>query len=117
MAEVDKPYAGGRWTLARYRAFVVSGLRQASLMWPARSDALKAARRPNSEIGKVARPRCIWQYQCQECEKWFFRDEVQAHHIEPCGDILLDASGYIGRMFCEEDGFHVVCKPCHKLKK
>jgi len=113
----ETPFAGGRWTIARYRQFIVSGLRQASLRWPVKADVLKSARRPSSKIGKVVRPKCKWQYQCAACGKWFFRDEVQVHHIEPCGDILEDAAGFLGRLFAEEDGLQVLCKSCHRLKK
>ncbi len=116
MAEVEKPYAGGRWTLARYRAFIRTALQKASMKYPVKQDVLKAARRPITDAAKAERPRCKWEYQCAVCGEWFFGDGVQVDHIEECGDILEDPGGYIGRMFCEEDGMQVLCAACHLVK-
>ena len=109
----ETPFAGGRWTLARYRSFIVSGLRRASMRWPVKADVLEAARRPAQGRSKQTK----WEYQCAGCHDWFLRKDVQVDHKQPCGDILEDAAGYLGRMFCESDGLQVLCKPCHQLKK
>lgn len=115
--ESTTPFAGGRWTRAKYRDFVVNALRKASVKWPVIQDTLVASRMPISGALMVEHPRTTWQYQCASCDNWFVRKEVEVDHIVAVGDILEDANGYIARMFCEEDGLQVLCKPCHKLKK
>ncbi len=113
MAEVDKPYAGGRWTEAKYVQFVTRALRKAHLRWPVKQDALEAVRRPSKN---TARSKCKWEYQCAGCTLWYYRDDVQVDHIEECSGILDDPGAFIARMFCEESGYQVLCGNCHAPK-
>lgn len=45
--------------------------------------------------------------------------EIQMDHIEPVvpvNDGFTSFDDYIHRMFCPEDGFAALCKPCHDEK-
>ena len=109
---VPRTRNNGRWTEARFWSFIRSALRQAFQKWGPRHTARNLASRP------VEGKRWRFEYQCAKCEDWFKGDEVQVDHIVPCGT-LTDFSHlpeFVERMFCEADGFQVLCKPCHQEK-
>lgn len=55
-------------------------------------------------------------YQCNHCNGLFPAKDVEVNHLTP----VIPVDGFdswdevINRMFCEKDGFEVLCKPCHK---
>ena len=110
---VEKTRAGGRWTEAKFFGFIRSALRSASIRWPPKADALRDSRIPYMGVDN---PRQKWQYPCHQCGEWFMGKEVQADHIVPCGSLrcFADLPGFVERMFCEQEGFRILCKPCHK---
>lgn len=112
--KVPRTRAGGQWTEASFWGFIRSGLRQMSRRWPPRKLAELAVRRPYT--GDNARQK--WEYQCAECQKWWKGAEIEVDHITPCGTLKSfdDIAGFAERLFCEIDGFRVVCIHCHKLK-
>ena len=112
--KVKKPYNGGQWSKARYWGFIRSNLRMASRKWGPRIEALKMARRAYKGPNK----RQKWEHQCKKCSKWFKATLVQVDHITPCGALteFRHLPGFVKRMFCEVDGFQVLCKECHKGK-
>lgn len=89
-----------------FKSFIVSTLRRASYRWPARSDALKAA--------KVA----YGKYKCAQCNNIYARKDVSIDHKEP----VIGVEGfqtwdiYISRMFCEASNFQILCSDCHDAK-
>lgn len=88
-------------------SFVKHVLRQASLRWPARNDALKAAR---VERGF---------YQCATCKDRFKREQVHLDHIEPVVSVkegYTDLMSWINRLLVDVDGFQVLCEQCHSQK-
>lgn len=110
----DKPHNGGQWTKARFFSFVKGSLRGASVRWPPRYGALATAfrkRAVNPKTGRVAK-----LYECASCHDLFSNSDVEVNHKEPVIPISgFDSwDGVIKRMFCEEDGLEVLCKPCHK---
>lgn len=115
MRKTRKEYNNGRWTRARYFGFIRSALRSASRKWQPIHDARKAARRPYHGPNK----RRKWEYQCAVCGKWFAGKEVQVDHIEPVGTLKRydDLPAFVERLFCEQEGLRVVCKPCHEDRK
>lgn len=108
---------GGKWTEARYRAFVVGALRSATRRYPPRNAALQKAyvdKRISKRSGRLAK-----HYKCAKCRKLFTSTDVQIDHIEPVVDPkqgFVSWDVYVERMYCEEDNFQVLCKPCHKIK-
>jgi hypothetical protein len=90
------------------RATFVKGiLRRASFHWKARDEALKRSR---VDRGK---------YKCEMCEGIFPRQDVELDHIYPVIDPqkgFTTFDEYIERLFCDIDGFQVICEPCHDAK-
>ena len=111
---VPKPYAGGRWSRAKFFSFIRSALRSASIRWPPKGDAMRAARRAYTGENK----RRKWEYLCAECGGWFAGKDVAVDHIVPCGKLreFSDLPGFVERLLCEEDGFRVLCDSCHSVK-
>lgn len=111
-----KTRCNGNWTEARYKSFIISGLRQTSKRWA-----------PINEVKKEARvSRGI--YRCAGCKKdvpFTYKEgrkrvqNVFVDHIEPVVDPIKGFTTwdeYIARMFVEKEGLQVLCKVCHDQK-
>lgn len=60
-----------------------------------------------------------WEYQCAKCKKWFADKDIQADHKQPAGTLrtFADLPGFAERLFCEVDGYEMLCKKkCHLQK-
>lgn len=112
-----KPYNNGQWTAARYASFIKGGLRTLSRKWPPKFEALKRAligKRLDPATGKMSN-----RYQCAGCGNLFKATDVQLDHIDPVVDLregFVDWNIYIERMFCEAEGYQVLCSECHGVK-
>lgn len=87
--------------------WLVNKVRRLSYQWPPRKEAIKKAR---LERGI---------YLCNICQGKFGPKEIQLDHIEPViheEDGFIDWNNYLERLFCAEEGFQVLCKPCHNIK-
>lgn len=107
----------GRWTDARYRAFIISALRAASRRWPPKFQTLQEAcvgQQINQKTNRISK-----HYKCATCSKTVPTSEIQIDHISP---IVPPRTGFttwddfIERLFCEKDNLQALCKPCHLLK-
>jgi len=110
----EKTRNNGEWTESRFHSFVKGGLRSISQRWPPKYRVLSRAKvgsRVNPESGRVAT-----FYKCANCQNEFTLKNVEVNHIQP----VIPITGFdswdetINRLFCEEDGLEVLCKPCHK---
>lgn len=107
----------GDWTESKFHSFIKSALRAASSRWPPKYQCLKAAyteTKVNSKTGRQAK-----HFKCNCCFNDFPQKDVQVDHIQPVIDPFVgfqDWDTTIERMFCEADGFQVLCKECHKNK-
>lgn len=112
--KVARTRASGLWTEAKFWQFIRSALRSSSQKWPPRIHAKQARRR--AYHGPNARQK--WEYRCDDCGGWFKDKEVQMDHLEPCGPIrsFEDVGEFARRLYCEADGFALLCVDCH-LKK
>lgn len=111
----ERTRAGGTWTEARFFQFIRTSLRQASIRWPAKAQAKNKARRKYDGPNR----RQKWEYQCAQCGDWFMGKDVELDHIVPVGTLktFADLPGFAERLFCEEDGYQVLCKErCHARK-
>jgi 5-methylcytosine-specific restriction endonuclease McrA len=117
MKKSEKIRNGKQWTEARFRSFIISALRAASRKWGQKYAALDVAftqRKTNKKTGLLAK-----HFQCASCHNEFIATDIQVDHIQP---VVNPKTGfttwddYINRMFCEVDGYQVLCKPCHKTK-
>ena len=108
---LPRPYNSGTWTHARFFGFLRSGLRRMSLRWAPKSEALRGVRRPS----KSANKRLKWQYRCDGCGAWCAGSDVAVHHKQACGELraFSDLPGFVERLFCEREGFIVLCGACH----
>lgn len=111
---VIKTRNNNEWTEARFNSFIKSGLRSLSQRWPPKYRTLSKActgTRINANTGRMAK-----HYQCSKCSLDFPLKQVEVNHRIP----VVPVTGFdswdkvIERLFCEEDGLEVVCKPCHK---
>ena len=109
-----KPYNNGTMTSAGFWGMIRSALRQKSRWWKPVAEAKKLARR----VYKGKNKRQKWEYQCNHCKKWFPDKNIQVDHIVEAGSLKCkeDLPDFVERLFCEVDGFQVLCKPCHKVK-
>ena len=107
---------GGEWTESKFHSFIKSALRAASSRWPPKYKCLSEAfvdKRITIKTGREGK-----QYRCNACKGIFPTSEVQVDHIIP----VVPVTGFtnwdevINLMFCEKDGFQVLCKPCHNKK-
>ena len=114
VTRVPKTRGGGRYTEAGYFGFIRSGLRQKSMKWPPKYDVMNAAKRPYKGSDKRRR----FEYKCASCKNWKKGSEVSVDHIKECGSLKSydDLPRFVKNLFCEEDNYQALCKPCHKLK-
>lgn len=92
-------------------------MRAASRRWPPKYESLSDAfidKRINKKSGRPAK-----HYLCFGCKDVFPLSEIEVDHIIP---VINPETGFISwdetidRMFCEKDGFQILCKDCHKKK-
>lgn len=91
----------------KVKQFVIVALRRASLRWPGRYLTQKKAR---VERGK---------YLCNMCKQIHRRKDIVVDHVLPVVDPKVGWEGFdsfIMRLFCKEEGFQVLCRPCHQVK-
>lgn len=90
----------------KQQAFSRQALRRASFRWPARGDALKAAR-----VGRN-------QYLCNGCKEITTNKEGNLDHIDPVVDPkvgYVDLEEYASRLLIYT-GWQWLCKKCHSIK-
>ena len=91
----------------KLKTFLIQNLRRISYRWPERGSALRKAR--------ISRGL----YLCNHCKGQFKSKEINVDHVIPIIDPVMgwvNIEIYIERMFCNEDGFQVLCKNCHDVK-
>lgn len=118
-----KPYCCNTMTEAGLRSFIMSGVRSKSLRWKPRSSAIASVC-----VGKGLNPATGRQcnlHKCPSCGGLFPQNQMDADHLEPVvplegfPEMAETWLGYnwtevLKRLFCEADGFRVLCKKCHK---
>ena len=111
---VERTRNGGTWTNAQFYGAIRSALRSKFKWWKPMREAKERARRAYKGDGRQK-----WEYQCNDCKKWYKDKEVQVDHVVPCGSLrcMEDIAPFIERMCCERvDAYQVLCKPCHQKK-
>lgn len=108
----------------KVETFLIPRLRRLSLWWRGRSDALKDARR-YVEVGSYKNGNPIMKavYECAECrrqgiEGYYDKKDVRADHIIPIANIegFTNWNEYITNLFCEKEGFQILCEFHHDEK-
>lgn len=113
-----KPYGHGLYTEAQFWAFIRAGLRQKHQRWKPRQVALNKATRPIPPHKRRAGDRRRKEAKCADCKKWYSLKDVQADHIIGVGSLRKydDLPRFVKNLFCECDGYQVLCKACHHRK-
>lgn len=105
------------WTVAKFKAFIVSTLRSGMRRFPNKSKAIKNAavgKKINENSGRMAE-----HYECNKCKRHFPRTEIQCDHTDPVIDPkvgFVSWDSFIERMFCRVEDLQVLCKHCHTKK-
>lgn len=101
----------GKWSEGEFWQMIRAALRNRTRFWAPKLEALKKARRPSQSANK----RLKWEFQCNRCKNWFPAKNIEVHHTIPAGSLRSgdDLKPFVEKLFAE-DGFEVVCKPCHK---
>lgn len=101
-------------TEAAFWSFIKSALRSKSMRWAPVHQAKRSIRRDSQS----SNPRLRFEYQCAKCGGWFPDKETVVDHIVPVGGLRCygDLPGVVERMFCEKNGFQVLCKTDHNIK-
>lgn len=109
--QTDKPFCAGTMTKAQFFSWIRSALRRLSVRWLPKNKALNAVRVAYTGADK----RTKWVYKCQDCAKLFKRKDIECDHIVACGSLLDygDLAGFVKRLFCEQDGYRILCTQCH----
>lgn len=114
-------FNGGRWTKARFDAFIRSALRKASMKWPPKYEVRKAAR---VERGKYL---CVGFKRKEHVVGASYKkgkrrlNNIAVDHISPISSSIraggiIDWSAFIERLFCEKENLQVLCAECHSKK-
>ena len=105
---------GGTLTESGFWSFIRSALRQKSRWWKPISQAKANVKRPYK--GPLKRQK--FEYQCNQCKKWYADKKINVDHIIPAGSLNCadDLPGFVERLFCEVDKLQVLCENCHNIK-
>jgi hypothetical protein len=100
--------------------FLINALRQASVKWPGRREALDGARKKVRE-GTTRKGKPIWKYhwQCAHCRQWYRNQtDVEVDHITEIGSFCGDWNKFLAKMFARpvKLKLQVLCVVCHMRK-
>jgi hypothetical protein len=119
----EKPYNGGKWTVARMRSFAMSAVRRAQ--WPAKYQSLSAAYVKDGTNPATGKPCKL--HRCAIKGTLHPKKDMHADHKEP----VIPLSGKWGtttewlgynwnellpRLWCEAHGYQAISKSAHKEK-
>jgi 5-methylcytosine-specific restriction endonuclease McrA len=98
--------------------FVINVLRQGTVKWPGRSEALRRARKKVLvRIGKRGQNIFKFHWQCASCREWSKNAKsVEVDHIEEIGPFNGNWDDYVRRVFCDQKNLQVLCSVCHSKK-
>jgi len=108
---------GVEWTPGRLKGFITSVIRAGFRKFPAKYEALnaaKAGKKINTASGRMAE-----HYKCAKCKGLFVNKDVQVDHKSPVVDPavgFVDWDTFINRLYCPIKNLQVLCTPCHKVK-
>lgn len=113
MPKKERTRNNGTMTEAEFWGMIRSALRRRSMFWkPILQTKLDARRDSQSTTNK----RIKYEYQCSKCSNWFPDKEIEVDHYEQPGSLRNsdDLKGFVERLFCEKEGFRILCETCHR---
>ena len=114
---VEKTRNGNTWTPSRFNSFITSALRRATARWGPKYEAKRQARYREKLLN--AKGRLVFHSVCDGCGDVIPETLSKVDHIAPVVDPERGFTSWdekIERMFCEVEGFQVLCIPCHNNK-
>ena len=107
-------------TESEFKSWVLSGLRDRTMMWKPANDAWKLNTRANTS----GKGRHRIEHQCAHCSKWFPKKTkknntgIELDHIIPIGGLndFNKAAEWIEKAFVEVDAYQKLCTICHQIK-
>lgn len=104
-----------------FDAAVRGSIRRAFARSPAVIEALNSGRKEITVYKKNGEPaaRKGVRYQCQTCQGWFKRTEIQLDHIIPVIDPETGFDGwdkFVERIDVPASGLRRICLSCHRIK-
>ena len=115
----NRKYNSGKWTPARFRSFVKSGLRALSNKWPPKYECRKAAwveRGVYRCAGYKQKPHNVSASIGERGKK---KNNIFIDHIVPVIDPIKGFTTWdkvVANLFCEKKNLQVLCLNCHKEK-
>lgn len=100
---------------------ILNALRLGTVTWRAKSELKKENRRRrklNSVYKhskykeKIGQHKEVWEYQCNDCKKWFRDREIEVDHIVPVGSFDGSWDEIITRMYTKSN-LQLLCIRCH----
>ena len=112
--KVERTRNNGTMTESMFWSFIRSALRQKSRWWKPITQCKLEARRPYKGPNK----RQKFEYECNNCHRWFPEKSINVDHIVGAGSLNCgaDLPGFVDRLFCEQDNLQVLCEKCHDAK-
>jgi hypothetical protein len=110
---------GGLWTPARFNAFIKSGLRSMTYRWGPKNEAKKDANTRRGYYMCVGYGIPAHEITTSVIHKDKRVSNVHVDHIDPVIDPDTGFTSWdavIKRMFCEKEGFQILCRECHYNK-
>ena len=114
VSKAVKTRNAGTMTESAFWSFIRSTLRQKSRWWKPITQCKLEARRPYKGPNK----RQKFEYECNNCHRWFPEKSINIDHIVGAGSLNCgaDLPGFVDRLFCEQDNLQVLCEKCHDAK-
>ncbi len=112
----------GKWTEARFRSFIRGGLRSISMRWPPKNRVKQNARVQRGVYQCVGYERGSHEVPASLPPKTGNKRRINNSVIDHISPVIDPVRGFvswdefINRLFCEEDGFQLLCHECHKHK-
>lgn len=116
---VSKPHNGGQWSEARFHSFIKSALRWASQKWGPRNEAKKLKRTRRGFYMCEGYKRDEHEVAASVKVDGKRMNNVIIDHIDP---VIDPVKGFVSwdeavkRMFCEAEGFQILCRDCSNRK-
>lgn len=98
--------------------FIINSLRQASVKWSGRKEALDRARK-KVRVGTTldGKPKYKFHWKCAKCGQWYRNaGDVEVDHIVEVGPFTGDWNEFLPRLFTTQSNLQVLCVVCHMKK-
>jgi hypothetical protein len=116
------PHNSGQWTDARFHSFIKGALRAASQRWGPKNEVKKQARVERGKYNCKGYKRDTHIVPASLPPKQGNKRRINnavVDHIEPVISVTDGFKSWdevVARMFCEVDGFQLLCHECHSIK-